>query len=274
MQNLIGQERVKKVLQGIYKTGNIANGYIFAGPEKCGKTTAAREFVNLINNQTINPVDFYELNFQNSIKIEQIRELKKYVQYGPYESKFLTVIIPQADKMTMEAANSFLKLLEEPPAGVFFILETAFLNQVPKTILSRCQTIYFSQLNQVSLSKIILSKYPDIAPAELKNITLLSGGMLPLAEIFIQEKEIINNLINNLDQIKQKSLNELINLADNLAGQKEKLMDFFSILGQHFRNKLQLTRANTILEYQKVLQKNVNLKLALTAFLLSFQEVA
>lgn len=291
--SLIAQDRVKRILGGICHTGNVANGYIFTGPEQCGKTTAAKEFIKLLNCTGENPpckscnschklesnnsVDFYQLPFENSIKIEQIRELKKYVQYGAYESKYLAVIIPQAEKMTMEAANSFLKLLEEPPSGVFFIIETSLLNQLPKTILSRCQIINFSQLDTKSTAVILQHKF-QLPVSEIDNIVKLSNGILPLAITYLEEKEKISKLISELDNIQQKSLNQIISLADSLTqnkenSSKEKILKYLSLLGQHFRNKLQLGQAKLVIDYLKIFQKNVNLKMALTALLLKLQEV-
>lgn len=291
-QELIGQERVKRILNGIYTTGNVANGYIFAGPEQCGKTTAAKEFITILNCTGSTPpcgtcpscqkikegknVDFYQLTVENSVKIEQIRELKKYVQYGAYESKYLAVIIPQTEKMTIEAANSFLKLLEEPPSGVFFILETSNLNQLPKTIFSRCQVINFNQLNNESLSMILNRKY-QLAQPTLDQAIKLSGGLLTLAELYLQDQTKIIDLVNSFNNIKQKSFNEITRLADTLSSKKdfakEDLLKYLSLVGQHFRNTLQLPHARLILDYLKLFQKNINVKLALTALLLNLQEV-
>ena len=148
--------RVKEILKGIAQTEHVANGYVFVGAPGCGKTTAAIDFFKYLNCENPGETfcgtcskckhiasgqasDLYQVIPERSIKIEQIRELKKYVQYGPSEMKYLLVIVQHVDLMTTEAANSFLKLLEEPPERVFFILETSQVDAVIKTILSRCQ---------------------------------------------------------------------------------------------------------------------------------------
>ncbi len=290
-QTLLAQEQVKKVLQGIGNTERIAGGYIFAGPEQCGKTTAAIEFIKLLNctGETKpchscpsclkiasgSAVDFYQMPIENTIKIEQIRELKKQVQYGPYDSKFLAILIPQADKFTIEAANSFLKLLEEPPANVFFILETARIDAIPRTILSRCQVVNFSQLTSPALLTILETKHPE-AGALVKEALRLSGGLLAPAELYLNEKTEIVSFLTNLEDLGTQSYSYLIDLADSLAAPKDmdkaKISAYLGLAVQYFRNTFRLTHAKIILEYLNILQKNVNTKLSLTALFFRLKE--
>ena len=145
---VVWQKRARGLLDGIVNTGRVANAYIFAGPPRSGKTTAAREFFQKLNRtESVSAVDFYELNAEKSvISVEQIRDLQKYVQYGPHTLPYLVVLLQQAEKLSGAngvSGNAFLKLLEEPPDGVVFILATASPDELLPTIRSRCQTIVF-----------------------------------------------------------------------------------------------------------------------------------
>ncbi len=291
---LLSQEYALQRIKGIAKTGQVANGYIFAGPEKCGKTTAAKLFFSILN-CTNDPapcghclncqkikngtaVDFYilEPDGQN-IKIEQIRELKKYVQFGPHEARYLTVCIQQAEKFSTESANSFLKLLEEPPANVFFILETVSTERLLKTIVSRCQTINFSQLPEEALLTIIKKNYP-LPEEQIKRAAALSGGLLKNTEFYLENQALAETTIAFSREVKKKTFNEIVFLVDeitakkNLGTEKEKISALLELLGQEARNNYNLSAAAVIIEYLQLLQRNINVKLALENMFLKLKE--
>jgi DNA polymerase-3 subunit delta' len=88
-----------------------------------------------------------DLSGHTLISIEKVRDLKNESKYAPYEAIKKVFILSDADKMTRESANSFLKLLEEPPDNLLLILITSSLKGILDTIRSRCQRIYFPQLS-------------------------------------------------------------------------------------------------------------------------------
>lgn len=81
----------------------------------------------------------------SSIKIDAIRDLTRFTRYGPSYAPWKIVIVDRADRLTEEAANAFLKTLEEPVPGVLFILTTSRENKILRTIFSRCQRLYFDE---------------------------------------------------------------------------------------------------------------------------------
>lgn len=156
------QNRSKKILEGIITTKRIASGYIFIGGANEAKLNSAKYFAKALNcsnsinpcnacisctkaDKNVNPDIIIIEKDKSSIKIEQIRNLKELTKYGPSESSWQIVIINEADTLTIEAANSFLKLLEEPPPQVVFILISDREGNLPKTIESRCQKIIFEE---------------------------------------------------------------------------------------------------------------------------------
>src|SRR3989304_5066446 len=80
------------------------------------------------------------------IKIEQIRELERVLSFRPQHGKYRVVVIREAERMTAEASNAFLKTLEEPPAGNVLVLQAADLSQLMPTIVSRCQMVRFQPI--------------------------------------------------------------------------------------------------------------------------------
>lgn len=163
------QLRHSKILEGILKNKRIANAYIFTCGDASIKLEAAKKFAKDINCINQNPLcneceNCQKINKNShpdvitieksgaSIKINQIRVLKDLTKYGPNSGIWQVIIIKDADTMTKDAANSFLKLLEEPPDRVVFILISEKEGLLPKTILSRCQKIIFGEQKDISQS--------------------------------------------------------------------------------------------------------------------------
>ncbi len=157
-----GQKRAKRMLIGAIKNKRVANAYIFLGPERSDLSAAAIAFACALNceisgkdpcdecpsckkiDKGIHPDVFTLRPDGRSIKIDQIRELITYTRFGPQAGKWKVCIIEDAHAMTPEAANSFLKTLEEPLSNIVFILLTGTLTSMPQTVISRCQQVLFT----------------------------------------------------------------------------------------------------------------------------------
>ena len=152
-----------RVLRNALLGGRVSHAYLFTGSEGLGKTAAAMDFSQALLCEA--PVDGGPCGWCRScrqvmhgnhpdyhwvgpsgasIKIQQMREVRRTVGFRPYQGGRRVVIIEQADKMTKEAANSLLKTLEEPPPETHFILLTDRVQNLPPTIVSRCQCITFN----------------------------------------------------------------------------------------------------------------------------------
>jgi DNA polymerase-3 subunit delta' len=143
---MIPMSRIKKIIEGISRSGRVAGAYLFIGPPGAGKREAA-DF--LAETLASHKQDRFILSPEKAaLKIDQIRELQRWVRYGPSASRYLTVIIEKADCLTDEAAAAFLKTLEEPPPGVVFVLLVERPDKILPTIHSRCQKIIFSEAKE------------------------------------------------------------------------------------------------------------------------------
>ena len=165
LSQIIGQERAIKFLKRVIAGEKIPHAYLFTGTPGVGKTTTAMAFAQAIN--CLEPIDkegcgrcrpcrqvisgnFPDLLFiepdGRNIKIEQIRDLNRTLNFKPVVGKYRVSIINQAELMTEEAANSFLKTLEEPPLGNILILKVIEPLDLLSTVVSRCQKIPFRPL--------------------------------------------------------------------------------------------------------------------------------
>ncbi len=170
-RDLVGQGSAVQALKGVIESGSIARGYLFAGPRGTGKTSSARIFAKAIN--CLDPIDFepcntcahcvavnegraqdvFEIDAASHTQVDKIREyIIDRVYYAPSVFRYKVYIIDEVHKLSSSSFNALLKTLEEPPEHVVFILATTDPQQVPATILSRCQRYEF---NLISLSDII-----------------------------------------------------------------------------------------------------------------------
>lgn len=157
-EKVIGHEKIIEKLKKSVELGSTANSYIFEGPKSIGKAMVARAFSkallcpSCIQFEHDNQPDFKEIFATDSnIKKAQIEELQRDIKIKPFSGNEKVYIIYEAEKMTVEAQNSFLKTLEEPPEYATLILVTENKEKLLQTIVSRCQRVVF---NYVDTKKI------------------------------------------------------------------------------------------------------------------------
>jgi DNA polymerase III delta prime subunit len=185
MKDIKGQKIPKKILSTILRTGKFPSTFLFYGPPGVGKLSMALGFASEIlkdKNRTLKGThpdlavifpEFKEhenkdiINIRKnreysklrelkaSISIDTVRKLQDYSYITPMENKWKVVIIAHADRITKEGFNAFLKILEEPPSNVIFILITSKKHYLPATIISRSQNVRFNPL-PITLQKEIL----------------------------------------------------------------------------------------------------------------------
>jgi len=144
-ENILGNDNIKKYLINCINNKNFSHSYIFSGNKGVGKYTLAKEFAKMILEDDMMQ-DYYELKPDGkSLKIAQIRDLQAEINIKPVVSEKSVYIIDDADLMTVEAQNSLLKTLEEPPKYVTIVLTAKTLNNILDTIKSRCQKIYLAE---------------------------------------------------------------------------------------------------------------------------------
>ena len=171
--SVLGQDRVVNVLKNQVKSGNISHAYLFSGERGTGKTTCAKIFAKAIN--CLSPkdgspcmecenckaieeettIDVVEMDAASNRRIDDIRNLKDNVIYPPNKLKYKVYIIDEAHMITREAFNALLKIMEEPPSHLVFILATTEIEKIPSTILSRLQKYEFNKIDENKIKEQI-----------------------------------------------------------------------------------------------------------------------
>lgn len=177
---IVGQEPVVRTLRRAIETDRVAHAYLFSGPRGTGKTSTAKVLamgLNCVQGPTPEPdgtcescraimnnssMDVLEMDAASNRGIDEIRELRDRVNLAPASGRMKVYIIDEVHMLTAEAFNALLKMLEEPPEHVIFVLATTEKHKVLPTIISRCQSFDFRRPGVDTLSE----KLAEIAEVE------------------------------------------------------------------------------------------------------------
>lgn len=168
--DVVGQMAVTQTLKTQLGTGKLSHAYLFTGSRGTGKTSSAKilaKAVNCLNPQDGNPcnrceacrsidsgacMDVLEIDAASNNGVENVRDLRDDAIYSPSQVKMRVYIIDEVHMLSIAAFNALLKIIEEPPEHLLFILATTELHKVPATILSRCQRFAFRRISQEDIA--------------------------------------------------------------------------------------------------------------------------
>ena len=206
-KEVVGQNHIKITLSHEIEAGKIAHAYLFCGPRAVGKTTLSRVFAKSVNclerkegthescGKCSNcleisdgsSIDIIEIDAASHTGVDNVREnIINASRITPSKSKYKVFIIDEVHMLSISAFNALLKILEEPPKHVIFILCTTEIHKVPSTIVSRCQRFDFKKIGMsdviTKLSYIAQKEELDIDKKVLEMIAKKSEGHMRDAE--------------------------------------------------------------------------------------------
>tara|TARA_B100000579_G_scaffold123007_1_gene99038 strand:- start:30022 stop:31767 length:1746 start_codon:yes stop_codon:yes gene_type:complete len=153
--DVIGQQHITQTLSNAISNNQVAHAYLFCGPRGVGKTTCARIFSTLVNNNHQSEYNVFELDGASNNSVDDIRNLIEQVKIPPQIGKYKVYIIDEVHMLSKAAFNAFLKTLEEPPKHSIFILATTEKEKIIPTILSRCQIFDFKRISNTEIQKYL-----------------------------------------------------------------------------------------------------------------------
>lgn len=168
--DVVGQNAVTQTLKTQIVSGKLSHAYLFTGCHGTGKTTCAKilaKAVNCLNPENGNPcnrckacraidegtcMDVLEIDAASNNGVDNVRDLRDDAVYSPSQVKKRVYIVDEVHMLSTSAFNALLKIIEEPPEHLLFILATTELHKVPATILSRCQRFSFRRIGQEDIA--------------------------------------------------------------------------------------------------------------------------
>jgi len=234
-----------------------------------GNLTSRQEKANQLSvvSCQLSVVDILTVEGNNSIGIEQIRELKQWISRKPHSSQNKAVLIPQAEKLTLEAQNSLLKTLEEPPKNTLIILTAPNEGFLLPTIVSRCKIIRLKPQSEIEIDKSTLSYTLD---ATRYTLHAKPGERIQKAQEIAKTRE---KTILFLDQLTFLLREILLAKAKSVKSSSLTQTQAIVSLCVNLSSKQIVEIIKSLLVTKKMIEKNVNFRLALENFFLDFPEM-
>ena len=196
--DVVGQMAVTQTLKTQLNSGRLSHAYLFTGSRGTGKTSSAKilaKAVNCLNPHDGNPcncceacrtidsgacMDVLEIDAASNNGVDNVRDLRDDAIYTPSQVKMRVYIIDEVHMLSISAFNALLKIIEEPPEHLLFILATTELHKVPATILSRCQRFSFRRISQediaARLQYVAYQENIDLDDAAARVLARLADG--------------------------------------------------------------------------------------------------
>jgi DNA polymerase-3 subunit delta' len=208
MWQVIGQDKILALLDYSLKTSCMAHAYLLTGPRHVGKRTLALNLAQAVNCDGPQPpcgqcrscqrilegkhadVIPIALDSRTEISIDDIRELQHSANLPPYEGRCKVFIIDDAEFLSPEAANSLLKILEEPPPRVIWLLLAAEEDRLLPTIISRCQRLELKPLPSERVQDILIKSH-NVEAEKAKLLARLCHGRLGWALLALENGDIL-----------------------------------------------------------------------------------
>ena len=257
-RDIAGHEQIRRVLQNALEQKRVSHAYLFTGPTGVGKSTTAQALAQALlcteyhageacgvcpacrrvlhdnhpDCQWLDPTG-------RSIKIQQIREMQRTIDFRSYLGGHRVTVIRRADSMTPEAANSLLKTLEEPPEDTHFILLTTQPQALPATVISRCQRFSFKALALPLVASFLVANH-GVPAQQASLLAALSGGSPGQALEYLS-----GSLLEKRDQalevaatLAKAGITEILELAEELAKNRDRALTTLELLLCWYRDLL------------------------------------
>ncbi|MCJ7575137.1 MAG: DNA polymerase III subunit delta', partial [Dehalococcoidia bacterium] len=239
MWQVIGQDKILSLLDYSLRTNAVAHAYLLVGPRHVGKGTLAINLAQALNcdgpevpcgqcrscqriregkHADVIPIG---LDSRTEIGIDDIRGLQRSANLPPYEGKCKVFIIDEAEYLSTEAANSLLKILEEPPPRVVWLLLAAEEGRLLPTVISRCQRLELKPVPSDRVQQVLINSY-NVDADKAKLLNQLCHGRLGWAVSALTNDDILQKRSQRIDKLVSlltASLEQRFAYAQELASQ-------------------------------------------------------
>jgi DNA polymerase-3 subunit delta' len=261
---ILGHSRIIEVLRRSLRSGKTAHSYLFEGVSGCGRKKTALALIQALfctelpddacgvcpscrkidggNHPDIHLIS--PLPDKRDISIDQLRELQHDLSLRPYEGPRKACIIDPAERMSVNAANSLLKTLEEPPGNALIILLTENAGMLLSTVRSRCQLIRFAPLSPEHVQSLL--ERSGMAPDSAALVAPMAGGSLQKAleldnEALTARREAVLTCVSHLNINR---IGTVFDAAEELSGNRDATLELLDMLLSFYRDAVHLGAGN------------------------------
>lgn len=286
MWQIIGNTKAVTTLENSITSGQLSHAYLLVGPPHTGKFTLALNLAQAVNCKSDTPpcqectpchriaaskfadlhiIDLIPSEKKKGIGIDQIRDMQTTAHLPPYEGRYKVFIIDHADLFSHEAANSLLKILEEPPPNTLIILLTARENALLPTVVSRCQRLELKPLPLSMVKDILINDY-QVMPDKADLLARISRGCFGWALLALRDQTLLaerEQRLADFNHLCAASTYERLTYAAELASMfgkgRDKVADILSSWLQWWHDLLLIKCGNkrwiTNIDQEAVLSK-------------------
>ena len=310
--DILGHERIVEVFRRAIRSGKTSHSYLFEGSPGCGRRKTALALIQTLfcesgtddacgtcpscrkvmsgNHADIHRIE--PLPDKRDISIDQLREMQRELALRPYEAPRKACILEPAERMSVNAANSLLKTLEEPPGNAIIILLTENADMLLPTIRSRCQLVRFAPLPPEHVRQLLEQSGMDASSAA--TLAQMAGGSMQRAQELDNESltERRELLLKHLSNLNIDRIASVFDAAEELGGNRDNALETLDLLLSFTRDMIHLSAGSNdiintairpsleslstglnldrvlqltgdVLETRRAVQRNANVKLAL-----------
>lgn len=265
-QDIIGQEQIKEHMRGALETGKISHAYIINGEKYAGKEFVAKVFAMALQCEerskgnlsmvpcqkchcckqalSDNQPDIIKVSHEkspNSISVDDVRDqISGNVMIKPYSSAHKIYIMPEAEKMTLQAQNALLKTLEEPPEYVVILLLTSNVNALLPTILSRCVVLNMKPVPDQLVRKYLMEEM-KVTDYKADVCVAFARGNIGKARSLASSEEFDNvkkEAMSMLKYIQDMEVSEMVAGIKHISEYKLNINDYLDIILIWYRDVL------------------------------------
>jgi DNA polymerase III delta prime subunit len=303
-KNIIGHQKQLLLLQDDLEKDNLAHAYLLAGPSDLGKFTIAKSFAKAVQTKDLSEEKIFQLSTlidrgihpdtivypakagEDSIKIDEVRTLLNNLQMTGDSWKRI-LVLENIDRLTDEAANAMLKMLEEPPNKVLFVFTTSNPKMVFETIISRVRRIDFQLTPANELFHALKNRYRLVEEAKISRVVELALGRVAKAIKLLETDEHLKAYediyVQIQDFLERRDIASAFTFVSQIHNDSILIQIFLEIASIVLRNEMKAAvqsgnsdavtlaseRLDKLFEVKRISETNTNSRLLLENFILS-----